>query len=184
MYDYRSLLVAKHTISSRKTKYSLKIKQDNKEYDIETHVPQNYKTILSNYTNIRPSLLELCKRKLYGMISFTATKLSDETFSFYSDFKLNGNHKNNGTELQKTLETFSINGNNENQTLPCKFQDRLQNICNRKDYYVPSDIVNGYFYYLPSFIKNDLCNGPVSRCEHVLCRTPIFDYVHFDFCSE
>ncbi|KOB73681.1 Leucine-rich repeat and death domain-containing protein, partial [Operophtera brumata] len=51
----------------------------------------------------------------------------------------------------------------------------------RKDYFVPKDIIEDSLNVIPNFIKEDLVNGPVSRCENSLCRKPVFDHVYYEF---
>ncbi|KAI5635021.1 leucine rich repeat domain-containing protein [Phthorimaea operculella] len=74
---------------------------------------------------------------------------------------------------------WDLNGNNLNKVNPKDFcTDRHKS----KDYYVPKDIIENHFSFLPKFMKQDLCNGPVSRCENVSCKMPVFDYAYYEFC--
>lgn len=50
-----------------------------------------------------------------------------------------------------------------------------------KIYYTPGDIVKEQLDFLPNFVKDDLINGPVSKCENAYCKKPIFDFVHYQF---
>lgn len=51
-----------------------------------------------------------------------------------------------------------------------------------KSYYVPADIIKEHFNYLPIFIQSELRRGPSSICENVQCRSPMFDFITYEFC--
>lgn len=131
-----------------------------------------------------PSLFELCKRLWYQIISDTAKRQSKELNDTITWGHFNSNRERS---LQQTFEDFNIdnadntkldiNGNNTSKPL-----NNLMRTSYPKRYYVPTDLVNEYFKYLPQFIKKDLCNGPISRCDNIECRRPIFDYVFYEFC--
>lgn len=121
------------------------------------------------------------------MLSATAKRLSTDNISIYSDNHIHKN-TNNVTHLEDGFEGFNINnGNNDIDLNGNNFAFSINNFnsySNSKNhsYYSTSDIVNKYFDFLPGFIKEDMCNGPLSRCENINCRKPIFDYVICEFC--
>ncbi|KAJ2948953.1 hypothetical protein O0L34_g5891 [Tuta absoluta] len=75
-----------------------------------------------------------------------------------------------------------LNGNSLSKVISNDLCDNNFNRYTSKDYYVPKDIVEEYFSFLPNFMKQDLYNGPVSRCENVDCKMPVFDYACYEFC--
>lgn len=89
----------------------------------------------------------------------------------YSDGRKYNTENNNVNQLQNNFNSFNIKTNNIDD------HKKLTN----KDFYVPEDVIEYYFNYLPTFIKEDLVNGPVSRCENAECRNPVFDFVHYEF---
>lgn len=64
--------------------------------------------------------------------------------------------------------------------------ENIRNCCVNKERelinYTPADVVKEYFDCLPRNIKTDLCDGPVSRCENVPCKKPVFNYATYEFC--
>ena len=140
---------------------------------IDINFPKRYKHILDKNVVTVPSLFELSKRKIYDIISNTAKRLTNVPPSIYSD--ISRFVKNNNNEIDFQNNNTCENGNIKNRIL----------VNNKKDRYcVPATIIEEYFYYLPKVMKHDLCNGPISRCENVVCKKPIFDYVYLEFCIE
>lgn len=93
-------------------------------------------------------------------------------------------------DLQKTFSGFQIDKINNCETNESRTNSEIPNRCSwgreleKRECYVPSDIINKFFPYLPYFVKTDLCNGPMSNCENAYCKKPIFDYVYYEFCLE
>lgn len=115
----------------------------------------------------------MSKRRIYETISKTAKTLTNEPPSIYSDIHFIVKNNNNRNDLANN-NIYRENKNIKNST--------NNNI--KDGYCVPATIIEKYFYDLPKVMKDDLCNGPVSRCENVLCKKPIFDYVYLEFCTE
>ncbi|XP_041979019.1 leucine-rich repeat-containing protein 39-like isoform X1 [Aricia agestis] len=139
----------------------------NEEYLDIIFPPNN--TVIVNFAPAPPSLLELSRRKLYQTISDTTKRLTSATYSIYSDYTIEDDFSN-----------VDINGNTTEYKDGC----HNRNLNREKQYTVPNDVVKKYFDYLPSFIKKYLCNGPISRCENVNCKAPVFDYAYYEFCLE
>lgn len=76
------------------------------------------------------------------------------------------------------MNTGDINGNLLTTSTISEINKKIV----KKYLYVPADIVKEYFDFLPSFIKQDLYNGPISKCENTLCKKPVFDYVIYEYC--
>lgn len=76
------------------------------------------------------------------------------------------------------MSTGDINGN----LLTTSKNSEIDKKIVKKYLYVPADVVKEYFDFLPSFIKQDLYNGPISKCENTLCKKPVFDYVIYEYC--
>lgn len=193
---FRCLSNSRCQETSNSTRCELQLNQNSTECTLNYDFPAKYNHIID--TSVVPSLFELCKRKFYEIISDTAKKLTPPPRSIYCDFHDTGYNENNNyvKSLQESLNNFNINSNdynddnNNKKDLPKsnkesskEFDDMLLTT-KRKGSCVPKDMIEEYFYYLPRFIKNDLCNGPLSRCENVRCKKPIFDYVYYEFCIE
>ncbi|XP_045448384.1 leucine-rich repeat-containing protein 57-like isoform X1 [Melitaea cinxia] len=178
------------------TRRILRLNQNSTECTLNYDFPAIYNHII--VTSVVPSLFELCKRKFYEIISDAAKKLTPTPRSIYCDFYDTGYNENNNNvkSLQESLNHCNINSNEHNdennnkKDLPksnkesSKEFDDILLTTKRKGSCVPKDMIEEYFYYLPRFIKNDLCNGPLSRCENVRCKKPIFDFVYYEFCIE
>lgn len=160
----------------------MKLNQDSKEWEYCIELP--HQNIITETNNSPPTLLELSRRKFYDTISKTVKNLTTEYFSIYSDNKyedicdLQNNFKNIDIANEFTND-LDINGNEYEKTV----NDHKQRMNTRRNLYnVPADIITEYYNFIPSFIKTDLCNGPISRCENVNCRNPVFDFAFYEFC--
>ncbi|OWR53497.1 Leucine-rich repeat and death domain-containing protein [Danaus plexippus plexippus] len=159
--------------------------------NFEIKFPSNYLNILNKNFASPPSLLELCKRTFYKMLTDVTTKLNGHQSLIHSETN-NKEFNNNITDLYHHFKDFNINNSNiyyknsdEGESNAYTRKKEAENFfINRKGYCTPSDIIENEFYYLPRFIKEDLCNGPISKCENVNCKKSIFDYVYFEFCLE
>ncbi|XP_064292395.1 leucine-rich repeat-containing protein 28-like [Plodia interpunctella] len=175
----------------------LKLSQDSRQWELDIDVPHELNNIQRNNSHLIPSLFELSKRQLYKTISDTAdkfTKIHQDNLDTNLTYRINYYNDNYVDDLEINLEGFSLinedpakcdeNGNNCKINQPLKYRnddgERMKR--NKNDYYVPTDVVEKYYNFLPAFIKSDLCNGPISRCENVACKRPIFDYVYYEFC--
>lgn len=165
---------SKLNIPTRDRRCRLKLSKDSKEWDFEVDCPPQYNVIQESKTNSPPSLFELSKRLVYEKISEAAKEMSKDSYSIYSDIKLyrHDSENNNVVELHNNLNSNNINNNN--------FNTNGTNT-KRKDYLVPKDIIEDGMNVIPNFIKEDLVNGPVSRCENAKCRKPVFDHVYYEF---
>ncbi|CAH0715719.1 unnamed protein product, partial [Brenthis ino] len=152
--------------------------QLNQDIDCQIDItfPTKYKHVIDKNLVTAPSLFELCKRKMYEIISEAAKKLTKEPPSIYSDVSFDAINNNN----QYDSKNYNLDSDlqKENKNVYRSFSN------NRKGYHVPANIIEKYFCYLPKVMKDDLCNGPVSRCENGFCKKPIFDYVYLEFCIE
>ncbi|CAG4940833.1 unnamed protein product [Parnassius apollo] len=180
-------------------KFRLKIHQESKEFEIDINCPPQYNNIIENGVQLPPSLYELSRRIVYETLSMAArqitTRLSlysdrsnyyEENCSYQNNFMVDLENNFNGFGVNRLGETklCDLNGNKMN-LIPKRIPKCSGNCKNeRRDYYVASDIINNYYSYLPHFHKSDLCNGPISKCENVYCKKPIFDYVYYEFCLE
>ncbi|XP_060803255.1 uncharacterized protein LOC106129253 isoform X2 [Amyelois transitella] len=174
----------------------LKLSQGSREWDLDIDCPNKYENIQGNVFHSPPSLFELCKRQFYKSINDAAeklTKYNKDNIERNLSYRINY-YSDNFEILERNFEEFNLlnddanvydeNGNN------CDLKHTLKSVNDiskrikrdKRDYYVPTDVVQKYFNFLPVFIKSDLCNGPISRCENVVCKRPIFDYVHYEFC--
>ncbi|XP_045773417.1 uncharacterized protein LOC123872865 isoform X2 [Maniola jurtina] len=176
----------------------LQLRQINNESNRrEIHFPRKFEHILDRNIITTPSLVELCKRKFYQMLDSASKRLTTSpTISVYSDVNYDENLENNNNinNLQEHFEEFNLKNGlcskkdiNEEYYEKCKGDTKVDKLfikAKMKGYCVPSDIVEEHFYYLPKFLKDDLCNGPISRCENVDCKKPLFDFVYFEFCLE
>ncbi|CAB3261258.1 unnamed protein product [Arctia plantaginis] len=170
----------------------LKICRDSVNWTVLVDHPAQYNIISEPSTNSPPSLYEMSKRQFYQMITKAVKKLNPQTYSFYSEHvreNLYNEHNNNIIVLQDNFQNFTIistdkdnnncekSGTNHKPTKEEQFSKKPS-----KGYYVPADIIKDYFSFLPNFIMSDLSNGPISRCENVQCKVPVFDYAYFEFC--
>lgn len=123
------------------------------------------------------------------MINTAVRKLNPQTYSFYSEHvreNLYNEHNNNIIDLQDNFHEFNIDGeenkysdeNGNNYSVVVK-----EGIYKKatKPYYVPADIIRDYFNFLPNVLISDLSNGPVSTCENLNCKKPVFDHVYYEF---
>ncbi|XP_052741397.1 uncharacterized protein LOC112050599 isoform X2 [Bicyclus anynana] len=180
-----------------KDKILLRLKQNNKElFNKEIKFSRKYEHILNINASIC-SLMELCKRKFYQMLDSASKRLTvSPTISIYSDVSYDDTEENNNNinDLQGYFEKFHLKNGlctkkniNEEYYEKCKGDTKVDKLfikAKMKGYCVPSDIVEEHFYYLPNFLKDELCNGPISKCENVNCKRPVFDYVYSEFCLE
>ncbi|XP_026735008.1 plant intracellular Ras-group-related LRR protein 4-like [Trichoplusia ni] len=168
----------------------LKINQGSKDLEVNIRFPPQYNNVL-NTTRFTPaSLYEICRRQFYIMLNEAVKKLNPQTYSFYSEHvreNLYNEHNNNITDLQDNFQGFNIDsrGNKENSDENGNNYKSVVKEGNKKaskTYYVPADILKEYFNFLPNFVKRDLSNGPISRCENLNCKKPVFDDVFYEFC--
>ncbi|XP_047511600.1 leucine-rich repeat and IQ domain-containing protein 4-like [Pieris napi] len=123
-----------------------------------------------------PSLFELSKRKFYQLICRTVNSINNQSLSYF-----NRNKTNEGVSfLEEYLEGINISQSDINGN----YKTRLIGNVGAQRIYVPSDLIEEYYCYLPNFIKSELCNGPVSRCENVICKKPVFEFVFLEFCTQ
>lgn len=145
-----------------------------------------YRHVQEYYACSPPSLYEFTKRKIYQIISDTAKKLStnanNTNIYLYSNNSFSDlENRNDG--LESYFENMNLNSgdvNGHSLTTSKNFEINKKNV--KKYFYVPADIVKEYFDFLPCFIKQDLYNGPMSKCENTLCKKPVFDYVIYEYC--
>ncbi|XP_050350984.1 leucine-rich repeat protein soc-2 homolog isoform X1 [Nymphalis io] len=159
--------------------------------NLDLNFPTKYNHIFDKGSSFVPSLFELSKRKFYEIINESAKKFTKAPISIYTDVYHTDNFENNYNirDIQESLNGFNINNNNNNVKYNSNDQrtneiDNLILSTKRKGGCEPKDIIEEYFDYLPRFIRDDLCNGPLSRCENVRCKKPIFDFVYYEFCVE
>ncbi|XP_075978244.1 uncharacterized protein LOC142977974 isoform X2 [Anticarsia gemmatalis] len=169
----------------------LRIRQDSIQWEVLMECPPQYNIVLETKSHNPPSLYEMCKRQFYQMMTTAVKKLNPQTYSFYSEHvreNLYNEHNNNIIDLQDNFQGFNIGtgeGNRNYDENGNSFKPAIVNESHKKfsnGYYVPADILKEYFSCLPSFLKNDLSNGPVSRCENVHCKSPVFDHAFYEFC--
>lgn len=145
-----------------------------------------YTHVQEGYSCSPPSLYEFTKRKIYQIISDTVRKLSTNgnNRNLYSYSNNNfSDLENRNDRLESYFEDMNINtGDVNGNSLTTSKNFEINKKIVKKYFYVPADIVKEYFDFLPSFIKQDLYNGPISKCENVLCRKPVFDYVIYEYC--
>ncbi|XP_034832244.1 uncharacterized protein [Maniola hyperantus] len=178
-------------------KLVLQLSQINNESNTKIYFPKKFEHILGRNIITTPSLTELCRRKFYQMLDSASKRLTTSpTISVYSDVNYDEELENNNSinSLQEYFEDFNLKNGvcskkdiNEEYYEKCKGDTKVDKLfikAKMKGYCVPSDIVEEHFYYLPKFLKDDLCNGPISRCENVNCKKPLFDFVYFEFCLE
>ncbi|KPJ13955.1 Leucine-rich repeat protein soc-2-like [Papilio machaon] len=181
-----------HRVSKNRT-CRLKIHQECGEYEIDINCPPQHNNIVETGSQLPPSLYELTKRVAYQMIS-TTIKQYTTYFSIYSDknsYYLNNNKNYDPlSNLEKTFNNFEIDNNVEtfsvskNEMKPANCTEYLYTKNERRNYYVPKDIIEKCYSFLPYFIKNELSIGPISKCDNAYCKKPIFDYVIYEFCIE
>lgn len=163
----------------------LTIRTQNGTQELDIQCPPRYQNIIANISP--PSLYELTRRKVYQIICDTAKAHDTEVQSIYSDLSFNFNNKNGAFHQSdiNNLKTRNFasgdkNGNYEIKLTPSVLKNEKKT--KGRSYYAISDIVQEYYGFLPRFMKEDLCNGPLSRCENVSCMKPIFDFVLYEFC--
>ncbi|XP_052757640.1 uncharacterized protein LOC113513905 [Galleria mellonella] len=174
---------------SENSRCQLRLYQDSRQWELYVDSPQ-YNVVLKSKAHSPPSLLEICKRLLYEIISDTAkkkTKLAEENIN-----NLSGrlHYYYNLDYIENNFEEFNIKNDDVNKDINSNNPSYLlkeRHVFNRskgnmKDYYVPKDIVEDFLNFLPKFIKIELINGPISRCEYISCKRPVFDYVYYEFC--
>ncbi|CAH2230049.1 jg20258 [Pararge aegeria aegeria] len=183
--------------TSNKDTIVLRLGPNNKELKMrEINFPRKYEHIL-NKELTAPSLMELCKRKFYQILDNASKRLTTSpTISIYSDVNYDDTTENNNNigNLQDYFKEFNLNNGfgsrrniNEEYYEKCKGDTKVDKLfikTKMKGYCVPFDIVEEHFYYFPKFLKDELCNGPMSRCENVSCKKALFDYVYLEFCLE
>lgn len=168
----------------------LTIHQECREYEIDINCPPQHKNIVETGRYSPPSLYELTKRIAYQMILRTVKQYTTN-FSVHSD--RNNCYLDNKsyalTNLEKSFHKFEIDNDletcydlNKNQEPGnCQYSYRKSE---RRNYYVPKDIIEMFYTFLPYFIKIELSNGPISKCDNAYCKKPIFDYLIYEFCIE
>lgn len=152
---------------------------------IEIHIPPHYSNVIQSDTHSPVNLLELCKRALYETLYATAKYLTNTNFtaSIYADHLFFNDKDENGNEQFNCYDDFELDKENiRSNAQITHLSDKKVNNKKRIPYYAPADVMEKYFYYLPKHIKTDICNGPISRCEYVSCKMPVFDYAHIEFC--
>ncbi|KAJ8721928.1 hypothetical protein PYW08_004330 [Mythimna loreyi] len=177
-------------IDQRRHQCKLKLSLDSKEFQVTIECPPQHNVVLDSKYHSPPSLYETCRRQFYQMINTAVRKLNPQTYSFYSEHvkeNLYNEHNNNIIDLQENFHGINIdsegnkysdeNGNNY-QSIVCK--EGMNKKINRP-YYVPADIIREHFSFLPNILISDLSNGPVSMCENLNCKKPVFDHVFYEF---
>ncbi|XP_063384252.1 leucine-rich repeat-containing protein 28-like [Cydia fagiglandana] len=162
----------------------LTVVNENGSYKIDIPCPPQHQNILES-TYSPPNLYELCRRRLYAIISETARKLSTDSPSIYSDY-----YNRNVSNIQNNFLNFNLesknipsedkNGNYEFKVIPSVLKNG--NKTKEQRIYAPSDIVDKYHSFLPNFMKRELRVGPISKCENAACKKPTFDFVLYEFC--
>lgn len=180
-------------IATKRRSCRLKLCQESKEWEFHVNIPPQYNAVLETKFCSPPSLFEICKRVFYQLTSDAAKMLSTQTFSIYSDNIVQSNYEpnNNVADLQYNFKDFNIdnkeyNENNDENITKCailKSSEINKKLIRRnKSHYVVADLIEEYYNYLPNFLKADLKNGPISRCENINCKKPVFDFVTYEFC--
>ncbi|XP_049873321.1 uncharacterized protein LOC126371916 [Pectinophora gossypiella] len=182
------LTIPKYQHISPNTRCRLMITQNSRQYHFDVECPTQHESILHSNHASPASLFEICRRVLYQHLSETAKRLSQETYSIYSDYNSNNNMNNLEDHFQdinidkQNTINCDLNGNSFEPIYPENLYGNNISKTRKKNYHTPSDIMEEYFKYLPVFIKEDFRNGPVSRCENVNCKKPVFDYAYYEFC--
>lgn len=170
-YFFRCLNIS-NIQSARGRRSRLKLSQNSKEWEFDIDCPAQYTNICKQNCNNPPSLFELSRRTLYRNLSDSSRNISSECYSIYTySDRAYRTENNNVNHLQSDFNNFKIT---------TKDVDNINRL-KAKEFYMPGDIIAEHFDYLPSSIKEDLVNGPLSRCENAACKAPIFDYVYFEF---
>ncbi|XP_026492246.2 ras guanine nucleotide exchange factor L [Vanessa tameamea] len=188
--DIGCLSQPKHHETSNSARCVLQLSQNLPGCHLDLNFPTKYNHIFDKGTSFVPSLFELSKRRFYDDINEAAMKLTKAPLSIYVDFynadKCETNY--NIKDVQETLNGCNINNNNNvifnSNDQRTNENDNLILRSKRKGSCEPKDMIEEYFDYLPRFIRDDLYNGPLSRCENARCKKPIFDFVYYEFCVE
>lgn len=173
-------------------------KPDEESNRREIHFPRKYDHNINRNIFTIPSLMELCKRKFYQMLENASKKLTTSPIiSIYADSNIYDDkfeNNNNVISLQENFEEINLKTAhcfkkdiNEEYYEKCTGDTKVDKLfikSKMKGYCVPSDIVEEHYYFLPKFLRDDLCNGPISKCENVTCKKPMFDFVNYEFCIE
>ncbi|GBP30868.1 Leucine-rich repeat-containing protein 28 [Eumeta japonica] len=178
----------------------------------EIDMPSKYRHVGNPHANSPPTLAEMCKRLIYETLCETAKALSDQQYSIHADQYFNAHNNSedehayyehrsdeNGNTLTDSREDSNIithprggNGNiaNGQSVVTFKLQptahrtakdrSRRKTVCRRQ--YTVTDLARRHFDFLPTDLLKSLCDGPISRCENIICNRPIFDCVTFQFC--
>ncbi|XP_046965853.1 leucine-rich repeat and death domain-containing protein 1 [Vanessa cardui] len=187
--DIGCLSHPKHQETSNSARCVLQLSENIPGYHLDLNFPTKYNHIFDKGSSFVPSLFELSKRKFYDVINEAAKKLTNAPLSVYNDFynadKFETNY--NIRDLQENFNGCNINNNNVIFNSNDQRTNGIDNLIlrsKRKGSCQPKDMIEEYFDYLPRFIRDDLCNGPLSRCENARCKKPIFDFVYYEFCVE
>lgn len=153
-------------------------------------MPYNYENVQHSNNHTPPSLFELCKRIFYEILSNMANDINDKITNSPPYLYTENTNAKSINNLGKNLEDLNINSNyeadlNGNYESPLRnsyFDVYLQN--SRQNTFVIADLFEKHYTFLPYFIKSDLANGPVSRCENVMCKKPVFESACLEFCIQ
>ncbi|CAG9786594.1 unnamed protein product [Diatraea saccharalis] len=181
------LNILSHQHTSKIAKFRLKLYKFSSECEVELSCLPYQNIMLNTDKFSPPSLYEITKRQLYNMVCEAAKRQTYDTDYKYQweNFHCNNRLKN----LQDTFSDINIDKGENNNKDENGNSDTLSNVTHKinnktriNSDYTPKDIIEEHFKYLPSFIRKELSNGPLSRCEYVECRRPVFDYAYFEFC--
>ncbi|XP_030020418.1 leucine-rich repeat-containing protein 39 [Manduca sexta] len=168
--------------------HGCQLKIQDSDLTIRINLPPQHRVVKHSKNSSPPSLFEVCKRIFYQYLYDEAKSNSSQPFSIYSN---NMEHKyednNNLSNLQNNFEGFNINRNEKHNLDKRKHSGEIKSddytkFKRRRNYFTPDDIIEEHFNFLPIFLKSELMNGPITRCENVDCKKPIFDYVYYEFC--
>ncbi|KAF9415409.1 hypothetical protein HW555_006936 [Spodoptera exigua] len=165
--------------------------EDSNEIEVTVETPAQHSVVLESKFHTPPSLYELSKRLFYQMINSAVRKLNPQTYSFYSEHvreNLYNEHNNNIIDLQENFHGFKIgadkdssNGDENGNDYKPKAKQEIHKK-STKAYFVPADVIKEYFNFLPNTLISDLSSGPISTCENLNCKKPVFDHAFYEFC--
>ncbi|CAG9125469.1 unnamed protein product [Plutella xylostella] len=161
----------------------LKLQHNSRVWEVDVECPPHHTNIEERGPTTPPSLLELSMRKTYKMIKDIANKLSEECLSVYSERSYNEENNNDPKNCNgETIVDNNVDITYTSRELNCNVMHRKDRPKAKLKYYAPADVLNEYFDFVPVVLKVDLKTGPVSCCENVKCRKPMFDFVTYEFC--
>ncbi|XP_037970680.2 leucine-rich repeat-containing protein 40 [Plutella xylostella] len=161
----------------------LKLQHNSRVWEVDVECPPHHTNIEERGPTTPPSLLELSMRKTYTIIKDIANKLSEECLSVYSERSYDEENNNDTKHCkEETIVDNNVDITYTSRELNCNVTHRKDRPKAKLKYYAPADVLDEYFDFVPAVLKVDLKTGPVSCCENVKCRKPMFDFVTYEFC--